>query len=73
MREIKERPLCRKAILDMELSPLLVNGVWNGKRAVGKDGRQSSLSDGMKRQMRKMVQEGAWGPIRTGRGHNFFD
>jgi hypothetical protein len=67
MIEIRERPVCRKAILRMRLAPSLVDGVWDGKHAVHADGRRSLMSDGMRREMRRMIEEGVWGPITTSR------
>jgi hypothetical protein len=67
MPEIKERPLCRKAILKLGIAPFLTNGIWDGRHAVDKEGQRGSPSDGMRKQMRKMVDEGVWGAVKTQR------
>jgi hypothetical protein len=65
MRQIKERPQCRKAIISLGLQPHLANGIWDGLSYIAPDGHYSiGMSEGMERQMRKMVQEGYWGPIK---------
>lgn len=67
MAAIKERPLCRKTILNRKLSPFLVNGTWDGRRSVNPEGTRGWLSEGMRRQMRKMILEGVWGPVKIDR------
>lgn len=65
----KERPICRKAIVSRGLKPFLepdrVTGKlsWNGYAAVTSGGERTSLSLGMRVQMRQMVAEGYFGPI----------
>ncbi len=61
----RERPQCRKAIETRGIKPYILNGAWDGS-SYWKEGRVHSvgLSDGMRQQLRKMVKEGLWGPVR---------
>jgi hypothetical protein len=76
--QIRERPGARKYIIERGLRPLVVrtkiwNGpgvspsdgpeFWDGCMAVDATGRESALSTVWRKQMRKMVAEGYWGPI----------
>ncbi len=65
MVEIKERPVCRNAILRMGLAPLLVEGVWDGRHAVHADGRRSSMSDSMRRRCAKWLRKVSGGQLRS--------
>lgn len=57
----KERPRCRKAICDKSLSPCRdAKGYWDGYSALTPDGRRAFLSEGVEKQMRKMLWEGYW-------------
>lgn len=57
----KERPVCRKKIIELQFRPFIGEcGYWEGFQAVGPDGIKSFLSDGMARQMGKMLREGFW-------------
>ncbi len=62
----KERPQCRQAIHNLKLRPYLEHGVWDGNTYwQGSDPQlHSAMSDGLRVQMRKMAQEGVWGPVR---------
>lgn len=56
---LKERPTCRKVIIRRKLKPLLNSeGEWEGYMGISPDGTRGSLSEGMRRQMRKMINEG---------------
>ncbi len=58
---IKERPRCRRAILQLKLHPFLDQGEWNGVTAVDPEGKRLHLSDGLKKQMRRMAAaESCW-------------
>jgi hypothetical protein len=64
MPEAKERPQCRKAIEKLRITPHIVNGTWDG-HSYWSDGKfGTGMSEGLRRQLRKMVKEGVWGPIR---------
>jgi hypothetical protein len=67
MRETKERPGCRKAILNLGISPYLINGEWDGETALSTNGTRSDMSDGLRDQMRLMVAEGHWGEVKLKR------
>jgi hypothetical protein len=57
----KERPRCRKKIIDHQLKPFVgACGYWEGFQAITPNGRKPFLSDGMERQMTKMAREGFW-------------
>jgi hypothetical protein len=65
-REIKERPGCRKAILNLGIRPFIFNGEWDGRTAVLRDsGEQSTMSDDLRKQMRLMAAEGYWGEVKV--------
>jgi hypothetical protein len=64
MIEPKERPGCRKAILKLGLRPLTVEGEWDGSRSVDETGERGSLSDGLRKQMRRMIAEGHWSGVK---------
>jgi hypothetical protein len=56
---IRERPCCRKTIIERGLRPHLdENGKWDGRMCDHLDGRVRFLSDGMRAQMRLMLSEG---------------
>ena len=60
-----ERPKCRRYIIDQGLSPRVVDGVWDGFRAVSAvDSRLTQVAGGLKPQMRKMILEGYWPGVR---------
>jgi hypothetical protein len=58
----KERPRCRLAIINHELRPFIDerDGVWNGFQALRSNGKRTFLSDGMRKQMGRMLREGYW-------------
>jgi hypothetical protein len=61
MRPRKERPLCRIAIADnLKLKPHIVDGLWDGHSYEDADGVHSGMSEGLRRQMAKMLEEGFW-------------
>lgn len=64
----RERPRCRRAILARGLRPYLVDGQWDGRRALCPDGTHSHLSQGMRQQMQKMIGEGHWSEAATPTG-----
>jgi hypothetical protein len=56
----RERPDCRRYILRLGLRPHIEpDGKWR-KRAVNEQGEVSHLSDGLRKQMRLMAEEGLW-------------
>jgi hypothetical protein len=57
---IRERPRCRKVIVEKGLSPNLVNEKWDRMCTRDPDGRLAFMSDGLRKQMRKMIAEGFW-------------
>lgn len=57
---VKERPRCRAVILRGGLQPRLVDGVWDGRWAKNADHERIWLSEGMRKQMRRMIAEGVW-------------
>lgn len=57
---VKERSVCRRVILVHGLKPFLVNSQWDGRRCLNPNGTHSTLSDGMRRQMKLMLAEGCW-------------
>jgi hypothetical protein len=67
MSTAKERPGCRKAILNLGIQPYLVNGAWDGETALSRNGMRSDMSDGLRKQMRLMVAEGHWGEMKVRR------
>jgi hypothetical protein len=59
--QLRERPLCRKAIVKLGVAPLLSRpGKWDGILAINDRGERSFLSSGMQAQMRKMLKEDFW-------------
>ena len=60
-----ERPICRQAVAKMQLDPFIVNGVWDGLTYRDENGNPASRhpSKGLRTQIRKMVEEGHWGPV----------
>ena len=69
MYEIRERPLCRKAILRLGLRPNLdARGEWDGRTAL-RGTELLRITDGMKKQMRLMVAEGRWGEVKLAKRH----
>ncbi len=58
----KERPRCRGVIVREGYVPWREHdeGWWDGFSAQRPDGRRVFLSEGLKKQMRKMLWEGAW-------------
>jgi hypothetical protein len=57
-----ERPLCRKIILKRGLQPFIQSGKWDGLYHTTPDGGVGSgFSDGLRKQMTRMVEEGHWG------------
>jgi hypothetical protein len=68
MSTAKERPGCRKAILNLGIRPYLdANGEWDGETALSRNGMRSDMSDGLRKQMRLMVAEGHWGDLKLKR------
>jgi len=59
---IRERPLCRKAIIAEGLSPFIFNGCWTGYGCDPVTG-MLDLSDGLKLQMAIMIAEGCYGDV----------
>ena len=57
---IRERPQCRRVIQEQGLKPYLVDGEWDGLYCHNPDGTHSEMSDGFRKQMKKMVAEGHW-------------
>ncbi len=60
---IKERPRCRKVIVERGYRPYLVDREWDGLHCVDPDGRRTGMSDGLRLQMKKMILEGYWGEV----------
>lgn len=60
----KERPLCRKWIIENDCRPRVIDGEWNGKNVMDCNGHSIFLSNGLMKQMRKMVRECHWGIIK---------
>ena len=56
----KERPRCRRVIIEHQLTPYPSVAAWDGCSAFDR-GRRTFLSDGLKVQMRRMIVEGYWG------------
>ncbi|MGD1157510.1 MAG: hypothetical protein ABSA41_17020 [Terriglobia bacterium] len=57
----RERPQCRKQIIKHHLRPRLEDGRWDGTATELESGNQRIfLSDGMRKQMGKMLWEGYW-------------
>ena len=68
MQPIRERPGCRKAILNLGISPYLdANGEWDAETATHGNGTRSDMSDGLRDQMRLMVAQGYWGDVKLKR------
>ena len=68
MSTAKERPGCRKAILNLGISPYLnANGEWDGETALSRNGTRSDMSDGLRDQMRLMVAQRYWGDVKLKR------
>jgi hypothetical protein len=68
MSQIRSRPGCRKAIVNLSISPYLdSNGEWDGETALSRNGTRSDMSDGLRDQMRLMVAEGYWGDVKLKR------
>jgi hypothetical protein len=66
MSAIRERPKCRAAILAKEWRPYVEPGRgWNGLTMVDKSGKRLTVSYPLRVQIRKMVSEEVWGPIRV--------
>jgi len=61
----KERPRCRKVIIGVGLRPLVVNGKWDGRSSSYTDGREAYISDGLRKQMKRMIVEGCWSETTT--------
>ncbi len=59
MSRAKERPICRKSLLHLHPNP--TPHTWDGETALDGDGTIVKLTDGQKKQMRKMLSEGYWG------------
>jgi len=55
----KERPKCRRFIIEQAYRPEVEKGKFTG-RAHRKEGGFCWLSDGLRRQMRRMIAEGYW-------------
>ncbi len=53
----RPRPKCREQLVRLGLRPLIVNGEWNGD-AIDGEGRRVGLSNGMYKELRRMVVEG---------------
>jgi DNA-directed RNA polymerase subunit RPC12/RpoP len=53
----KERPRCRRAIIERGLTPWPAVDAWDGVSAKTPDGQHVSLSDGMRKELRKMIVE----------------
>ena len=68
MQTIKARPRCRSLLIQWKLTPYTYDGVWDGHSANGRDGEQTWLSDGLRKEMRRMIGEGYWPDVRLGRG-----
>jgi hypothetical protein len=58
---VKERPQCRKLILERRLSPYPSHMEWDGLQAIDETGERSHLSEGMRRQMARMIWQGLFG------------
>jgi hypothetical protein len=57
---IRERPICRKQILEFALRPHLgPTGKWD-ERFEDPGGEVGEMSDGMRKQMRLMISQGVW-------------
>jgi hypothetical protein len=61
----KERPRCRKVIIEAGLRPLVVNGKWDGRSSLYANGREAYISDGLRKQMKRMIVEGYWSETTT--------
>jgi hypothetical protein len=59
MRTAKERPTCRKSLLHLHPNPTPQK--WDGETALDSEGAVTELTDGQRKQMRKMIGEGFWG------------
>ena len=76
MNAARERPSCRLYILRLGLRPHIEpDGKWR-KRAVNEQGEVSHLSDGLRKQMRLMLEQGHWeaqpqSEIETNKGGNY--
>lgn len=59
---IRERPRARAFILKHGYRPLIENGKWDGYTVVDRDGKRASIffSGELRKQMRKMLAEGAF-------------
>lgn len=61
MSELRPRPGCRQAIVNMGIVPYIdpASGKWDGKRCLHlDDGSIGHLSTGMRVEMKRMCQEG---------------
>jgi hypothetical protein len=57
----RERPLCRKVITSRGFRPEFDDlGRWNGWRAIRPDGSIIWITEGLRIEMKKMLQEGFW-------------
>jgi hypothetical protein len=56
----KERPRCRKVIIENGLRPHLVNGKWDHRFCLCPDGSEAYMSIGLRKQMRRMIEDGYW-------------
>jgi hypothetical protein len=63
-REVKERPGCRKAILELGLQPLTINGQWDGHMVVTESRERTAVAAGMKTEMHHMLAAGFWTGVR---------
>ena len=56
----KERPRCRQVILKHRLRPNERDGKWDGFSARTPEGEWVHLSEGLAKQMRRMMAEKHW-------------
>ncbi len=58
----RERPMCRQAIISRSLAPFPSAAEWDGFSASMSDGSRTFLSDGLIKQMARMIAEGHFKP-----------
>lgn len=56
----KERPYCRKTVISLDLMPYPSTDDWDLIHAITPKGVVTRLSEGMQKQMAKMIDEGLW-------------
>ena len=66
--KFKERPYCRRTIVNGGWRPCPSPETWNGETALTPDKEEIPLTDGFRKQLGKMIEEGYWGkavPLRS--------